>query len=529
MPSGLTTPLSSGNRSPLRRWFDDRTGVDSLLRAALEEPIPGGARWAYIFGSGLLFLFVSQLLTGVALALYYVPAANDAHVTVTYIVKVVSAGSFLRSLHSYGASAFIVVLLLHIIQTFFYGSYKGRRELVWISGCILFALMLGMAFTGYLLPWDEKAYFATAVGTNVMGEMPMAGNVLKLLLRGGGPMGTVTLSRFFVLHVLVLPGMIAVLIVAHLFLFRKVGPAGPIEEDSLHPRLPTETFYPRQFGRDVLFAALLLTALAWLSYRFPVGLGPEANPSDTTFLPRPEWYFLPLFEWLKFWPGKSALIGVAVLPAIVTFLFLAAPFLDRSLQRHPLHRPFAIGGFCLVLGGMVGFGALSRVEDRRDPVVTAQITKQKRAEQAFMSAPFAPQNIGGTAAPAPVAAPAPLAPDKTPAGSPRGGGRSAAGRPLVTPGQKPSVRPTTVGSGSLVAQGKVLFSSYMCNGCHGDNGEGTDDAPDLIGTRLTGDQISSFLQNPDAAASTKGMPNIPATSPDLQALVAYVLSIKRSR
>ena len=185
-PSKTSVP-----RSAFRQWCDDRAGVDHALKVLLDEPIPGGARWAYVFGSGLLFLFVSQVLTGMALALYYVAYRKlTLHVTVAYIVKVVSGGSFLRSMHSYGASAIIVVLLLHVIQTFFYGAYKGQRELVWIAGSALFALMLGMSFTGYLLPWDQKAYFATAVGTNVMDEVPIIGNALKRFLRGGNQMGT---------------------------------------------------------------------------------------------------------------------------------------------------------------------------------------------------------------------------------------------------------------------------------------------------------------------------------------------------
>jgi len=132
----------------LFRWLDLRTGLSSLLHVALDEPIPGGARLAYVFGSGLLFLFLSQVITGVFLALYYVPSADHAHTTVTYIKKEVAAGSFLHSIHAYGSSAIIIVLLLHITQTFLYGSYKGRRELLWLAGCVLFALMLGMAFTG---------------------------------------------------------------------------------------------------------------------------------------------------------------------------------------------------------------------------------------------------------------------------------------------------------------------------------------------------------------------------------------------
>src|SRR5262249_16428655 len=149
-------------RGRLFTWFDRRAGLQALLHESLDEPIPGGARFAYVFGSGLLFIFLSQIITGVFLALYYVPSADHAHTTVAYITKEVLAGSFLRGIHAYGSSAMVVVLLLHLAQTFFYGSYKGRRELLWLSGCTLFALIIGMAFTGYLLPWDMKAYFATA-------------------------------------------------------------------------------------------------------------------------------------------------------------------------------------------------------------------------------------------------------------------------------------------------------------------------------------------------------------------------------
>src|SRR6476469_756559 len=136
----------------LYRSMDRRTGIGSLMHEALDEPIPGGARWAYVFGSVLLFLFISQTITGVFLSLYYAPTADHAHTTVAYIVKEVTGGSCLRSLHAYGSSAVVIVMLLHLTQTFLYGAYKGRREVLWISGCVLFGLMLAMSFTGYLLP-----------------------------------------------------------------------------------------------------------------------------------------------------------------------------------------------------------------------------------------------------------------------------------------------------------------------------------------------------------------------------------------
>src|SRR2546423_182116 len=214
-------PYSGRGQRPYG-WFDRRPVIGSLMHEALDEPIPGGARWAYVFGSVLLFLFISQTVTGIFLSLYYAPTADHAHTTVAYIVKEVTGGSFLRSLHAYGSSAVVIVVLLHLTQTFLYGAYKGRREVLWISGCALFGLMLAMAFTGYLLPWDQKAFFATTVGTNMASEVPLIGSILKRFMRGGNEMGTLTLSRFFVAHVFLLPALTAILIVALPFIDRRL-------------------------------------------------------------------------------------------------------------------------------------------------------------------------------------------------------------------------------------------------------------------------------------------------------------------
>src|ERR1700693_4252330 len=227
-------------------WWNARTALDTLLHTALDEPIPGGARLAYVFGSGLLFIFISTLITGICLTLYYAPSAETAHTSVAYITKQVAAGAFLRSLHYYGSSAMIIVLALHFLQTFLYGSFKGRRELLLMSGAGLSFLVLGMGFTGYLLPWDQKAYFATAVGTNIVSQVPVIGVWLTKLLRGGDTIGTLTLSRFYVAHVFLIPGAIFAFIAAHIFLFRKAGAAGPINEDPIDPKLAPEGFYPHQ-------------------------------------------------------------------------------------------------------------------------------------------------------------------------------------------------------------------------------------------------------------------------------------------
>src|ERR1700719_5337441 len=275
MDSTQTSGIGSSPRreSGLWAWLNRRTGLDDLLRSALDEPIPGGARFAYIFGSGLLFIFLSQVITGVFLALYYVPSADHAHTTVAYITKAVTAGSFLRSLHAYGASAMVIVLFLHLSQTYIYGSYKGRRELLWLSGCVLFGLILAMAFTGYLLPWDQRSYFATAVGTNAVSEVPLIGESLRQLMRGGTDMGTLTISRFFVAHIFLIPAFIFALVASHILLFRKAGAAGPVSADPYHPKQKSEPFYPRQVLMDLSLTALLIVGLGLLCFFAPMQLG----------------------------------------------------------------------------------------------------------------------------------------------------------------------------------------------------------------------------------------------------------------
>jgi ubiquinol-cytochrome c reductase cytochrome b subunit len=467
-------------------WLEHRTGLNSLLRQALDEPIPGGARWAYIFGSGLLFLFLSQFITGVFLVLYYVPEADEAHVTVAYIVKAVAAGSFLRSVHAYGSSAVMIVLLLHLSQVFTFGSYKGRRELLWLAGCVLLLLMAGMAFTGYLLPWDQKAYYATVVGTNLISEIPLIGPGLTRLVRGGTQMGTLTLSRFFVIHVFFLPVLIFLFIVLHIYLFRKAGAAGPTYAPPLAPNLPTEPFYPRQLRFDVLFTIAVIVTLGLTSYFRPMDLGPVANPAVTQYLPRPEWYYRPMFEELKYFPGSLEAIGILVVPGVVLALLFLLPFLDRSPERRPWRRPVAVGAYFAVLLGLVGLGALSYWQDARNPIVAQQLRTQNREMAAYMRAPFKPYLVGAVP-------PHPAAP--------------------ATP---------------LVTQGRTIFTGQGCNSCHGDHGEGTAIAVALtdVGSKFPPDRMAEIIRHPTPAMTAGGMPSFNLSDGQLKALVAYLDSLK---
>src|SRR6202790_2293496 len=468
-------------------WLNRRTGLDHLLRTALDEPIPGGARFAYIFGSGLLFIFISQVITGVFLALYYVPSADHAHTTVAYITKAVTAGSFLRSLHAYGASAMVVVLFLHLTQTYVYGAYKGRRELLWLSGCVLFGLVLAMAFTGYLLPWDQKAYFATAVGTNAASEIPWIGESLKRMMRGGTEMGTLTISRFFVAHVFLIPACIFALVASHIFLFRKAGAAGPVNEHPYDPKLKPELFYPRQVLMDLSLTALLIIGLGLLCFFVPIQLGPPANPADAQYVPRPEWYYLPIFQWLKYWHGSASVIGILVIPTVLVAAIIALPFLDRGIERRPWKRPVAMGAYAFVLFVLVGLGLRSQYLDRHDPGVALQLAKQKTEEQEFMRKPFEPELSSASLAAANVALADPLA-----------------------------------------AKGKTIFEAQSCNACHGDGGVGTAAAPALVGiaAKLSPDQMAARLQHPTAKMTAGGMPPVDLPSDDLKALIAYMQSLK---
>ena len=468
-------------------WLNHRTGLDDILRTALDEPIPGGARFAYIFGSGLLFIFVSQIITGVFLALYYVPSADHAHTTVAYITKVVTAGSFLRSLHAYGASAMVVVLLLHLSQTYIYGAYKGRREILWLSGCALFGLVLAMAFTGYLLPWDQRAYFATAVGTNAASEIPWIGESLKRLMRGGTEMGTLTISRFFVAHVFLIPAAIFALVSSHLLFFRKAGAAGPVDEDPLHPKQKTELFYPRQVLMDLSLTALLIVGLGLLCFLVPMQIGPPANPADAQYIPRPEWYYLPIFQWLKYWHGAASVIGVLIIPSALVGAILALPFLDRSVERRPWKRPVAMGAYVFVIAMLVDLGLRSQYLDRHDAGVAQQLAKQQAEESGYARQPFEPELSSASLAAVNVALSDPEA-----------------------------------------AKGKTIFEGQSCNACHGDGGTGTAAGPALVGLskKLSAEQMAELFKHPTAKMTAGGMPPIDLPPDDTKALISYVESLK---
>ncbi len=336
-------------------WLDSRLRLRPVQETLLNEPIPGGASWIYVFGSATLFLFLLQAITGMFLAVYYAPTPDHAYDSIQFIEQDVAFGSFVRGLHHWGASAMVVAIGLHMLQTFLYGAYKPPRELMWMVGVVLFLIVMSFAFTGYLLPWDQTAYWATQVGINMVGTVPLVGEFLMRVMRGGEQLGALTLSRFFAVHVLFLPALLVTLVAAHLFILRRVGPAGPWTDR--RAELAHEPFYPRQVYMDAVVMLAVFLIVAALAVAVPFPLSDKADPSDTSFVPVPEWYFLFYYELLKYVHGPLEPLATWILPMVVVLIMLFWPFIDQNPARHPVKRPAALTAgavFLLVVFSLLG-------------------------------------------------------------------------------------------------------------------------------------------------------------------------------
>jgi ubiquinol-cytochrome c reductase cytochrome b subunit len=349
---------------PLLGWLDQRTGYKQLLHHALYENVPGGARWRYVWGSTLSFCLVVQFITGIFLWMAYNPSSQTAWESVYYIQYEMWGGWFLRGLHHYTAQAMNVLLVLHLMQVVIDGAYKAPREINFWFGLVLLLLVLGLSLTGYLLPWDQKGYWATKVATNIAAITPLIGPELQKLIIGGADYGHHTLSRFFALHAGVLPGAIVVLLVGHIYLFRRHGLTAK------EPRLrPDAAFWPDQVLKDAVACLAVLAAVLFLVLRTRgAELGAPADPSEA-FDARPEWYFLFLFQLLKYFPGGTEVLGAIVLPSIILLIVFAMPFIGKWNLGHR----FNLGLLWSLLGGVGLLTWLAMSEDRRNPAFVASL------------------------------------------------------------------------------------------------------------------------------------------------------------
>jgi len=332
-------------------FVDERVGLKQLTAKMLNESVPGGSRWAYVFGSILLFIFGMQTVTGVLLMFYYVPTADHAYASTQYIIHDVDYGWFLLSYHFWGSSAMVVCVFAHMSQVFLWGAYKKPRELIWMVGLALFALVMGFGFTGYLLPWDQRAFWATTVGVEIMDKIPVIGDFLARFLKGGPIPGQMTLSRFFVIHVMVLPAALIGLAGLHLFLFRCAGPAGPFRGTPVELKAKTDYFFPRQIWKDVVGMAVVFACISALAFWEPVVLLDEATPDPGDYHPEPEWYFLFIFQHLRLrmFSGEfGQFLASMLLPGLLGVMLLLLPFFDRNPERNIFKRPLALIGWVVL-------------------------------------------------------------------------------------------------------------------------------------------------------------------------------------
>jgi len=358
-------------------WLDHRVGFRELAKEALYENIPGGARWRYVWGSTLTFCLVTQFITGISLWMAYSPSSQTAWESVYFIQDEMTGGWLLRGLHHYTAHVMTVLLVLHLMQVMIDGAYKAPREVNFWFGLALLGLVLGMSLTGYLLPWDQKGYWATKVATNITAIVPLIGPALQKIIIGGSEYGHHTLTRFFALHAGVLPAVTTGLVVAHVALFRRHGITAKEPK-----RKRDAPFWPDQVFQDaVACLAVMATVLFFvLHHRLlgtpgPLGveLGAPADPSEQFSAARPDWYFLFLFQLLKYFPGETEIWGAIVIPSLVFGVIALMPFLGKWKLGHRFNLGF-LG--CLLAGaGLLTFAALR--EDQHNPTY---LTAVKRAE-----------------------------------------------------------------------------------------------------------------------------------------------------
>lgn len=321
-------------------WVDERLQLQDLVNFMGKKyvPVHRHSIW-YYFGGLSLFLFTLQVVTGILLLFYYKGSADLAFESIQFIMSKVQFGWLVRSIHAWSANLFIFAIFIHMFSVYFEKAYRKPRELTWVSGMIMLFLALGFGFSGYLLPWNELAFFATKVGSDIAGAVPIIGEPMKVFIRGGDDVTGATLSRLFGFHVALLPGIFTMILMIHLILIQRQGISEPMHlEKSEKKELKKMPFFPNFLLRDLLFWLLVLNLLAILAVFFPSELGKKADPfASAPAGIKPEWYFLFMFQTLKYLPAnilfvEGEIVGI-VLFGLAGVLWLLVPFWDRKSSQ----------------------------------------------------------------------------------------------------------------------------------------------------------------------------------------------------
>lgn len=552
-------------------WVDERTGIKPALDYVLYRRIPKSVDWLFTLGSATLTVFLIQAVSGIFLAMGYTPSDAPVAIAVNGNPLTTSTGQPLyssealesvrnitsnlgiwgyaiRGFHHWGANVMVVVIFLHMLHSFFCGSYKYPREMTWFVGVFLLLFVLGFSFTGYLLPWDNRAYWATQVGINIGGAAPVLGPAVGEILRGGATLGAATLSRFYAIHVLILPSLTGLFIALHLFLIVKIGISGSprfreqvsgefFDSVGSGGKKGGRAFFPYTIVEDAIVSALVVAIIVALTIIFPAGNTGPADPTngvDTVsggkFDPRPEWYFLFLFQFLKIVPSinvgpinlPSAAIGGVIIPTILVLLLFFAPVLDRSPKRHPFNRPIASTIMLLAVIGIVALTVVAFATNEGDvnpltnkPVDIEAAWHDAKVQPLVTSIQIANNGSGGAAASS----------GQTSNNTSSGGSSTTAAA-----GGSSGTTAASGGSGASAADiqaGLQLFQSNGCSGCHSQNGQAAGVGPKLQGDAniTSADFVVQQVRNKAVAP----MPKYPASQlsdADLNKIAAYVLSLQ---
>ncbi|MGR3173674.1 MAG: cytochrome b N-terminal domain-containing protein [Candidatus Scalindua sp.] len=464
------------------KWLEDRAGLKDLFDKFTDEPVEGGAKWSYVFGSALVFVFIMQIVSGVILATGYSASTTDAWGSVYYIQHKTFSGWFVRGMHNVGSSAMIVLAVLHMAQTFIFGAYRKPRELNWISGVFMLFIIFGFGLTGYLLPWDQKGYWATQVATSIMGLVPVIGEFVKGVIQGGNDYGNLTLTRFYSFHVFFLPAGLMTFMAIHIYLFRRHGVTPHWKPGKSELKKKTQPFWPDQVFKDVVVAVMVFISMVLVVwYRGGAELQSPADPSSN-YIARPEWYFLFLFQLLKYFEGDLEVVGAIIIPSIVAFLIIVLPFIDRSRSRSPLKRLPVMGSFGACLAGVIFLTITSSISDSGDERIIKQ--KEESEKLAHVAVELAEHGI-----------------------LPQGG--------------------ISVFQNDPRYSGEQLFRQH-CMVCHSFEGAGGNSAPDLTAYNSK-PWLIGFIQDPNAPkyyGRTKIdiMPEYDLEKEDLSNLVEFLLA-----
>jgi ubiquinol-cytochrome c reductase cytochrome b subunit len=457
-------------------WLDQRLKIGATIRETAEHPVPrDSSSWLYVFGSAALTVFLLQVVTGILLALIYVPSAGEAWNSLQILNRSVTLGWFIRALHGWGSNFMIAIVLVHMIQVFLFGAYKFPRELTWMLGVFLLLMTLGMGFTGQVMRFDQDAYWGLGIGASIVSRVPVLGPWIVTLMLGGPIIAGATLSRFFAMHVFVIPGLLIAFVFLHVLLVLKVGinewpmpgrivrRATYVREYHELVRNDGEPFVPSAVWKDIMFSGVILLAIGACAVLFgPFGPGGQPDPTIIQTTPRPDFFFLWLYAILSFLPPAAETPLLMIGPVIGLAVLLGLPFFAGEGEKSWRRRPVAV---LMVLVIAVALGTFTQLGEH---------TPWSPVMNAWSSDPIPPEYLEGRTA--------------------------------------------------LERHGALVLQAKQCHNCHSLDGVGGKRGPalDSVAVRLTEDQLIRQI--------IQGGGNMPAygrnlSPPETTALVAFLKTL----